>query len=139
MTGYPAPPWRLRGSGLHSVCLIPVERARPFVPPELRIVCPLPGHTLGGIFAGRYGPDSTLEYSELIVVPALVRRRTPNRPLDHAHLRRQRTFHARRPRDLGPAEGAGRVRLARGRSYRSPSGAARYRRRISGALPSVSR
>jgi hypothetical protein len=70
---YPPPPWTLRGEAAFGVKLLPVERAKAFVPPDLHIVRVLPGYTVGGIYLASYGPGSTLEYNELIVFPALVR------------------------------------------------------------------
>lgn len=69
----PPAPWDLAGDFFAVGGLMPVARARPFVPDDLEIVTVLPGLTLGAIAAARYGAGSILEYSELVVVPALVR------------------------------------------------------------------
>ena len=71
---YPPPPWRLRGAALCVLRLVKMERARPFVPPGLRLLPVLPGRTLGILYFAAYGPGSDLEYNELIVAPCLVRR-----------------------------------------------------------------
>jgi hypothetical protein len=70
---YPSAPWINKGFAYQSIHLIDVERARAFVPNDLRIVSVLPGKTLGVFFAAAYGPGSTLEYNELIVASALLR------------------------------------------------------------------
>ena len=73
-TDYPPPPWHLRGQAWLNIQLIPIDRIQHLVPPAARIVAVLPGRTLGGIYLARYGPGSTLEYSELIVFCGLARR-----------------------------------------------------------------
>lgn len=70
-TTYPPPPWKLFGEALHFAFAVEAADARRLVPEPLKIVRVLPGKTLGGIYAARYGAGSVLEYSELIVVPAL--------------------------------------------------------------------
>jgi hypothetical protein len=70
---YPPAPWTLRGHSLQTLNLVDVAKARPFVPPELDIVSVLPGKTLGSVYVAAYETGSSLEYNELIVVPALVR------------------------------------------------------------------
>jgi acetoacetate decarboxylase len=70
---YPPAPWSLFGSGVFTLHRVEIDRARPFVPPQLQIVPILPGKTLGVLLLIQYGPGSVLEYHELIVVPALVR------------------------------------------------------------------
>jgi len=69
---YPPAPWQLVGDALLTVNLVSLQQARRLVPPELEIVSVLPGHTLGGVYLVRYGAGSVLQYSELIVVTALV-------------------------------------------------------------------
>jgi acetoacetate decarboxylase len=73
---WPPAPWTLRGRALHTVQLVPVREvvAREVVPRTVKVVSVLPGFTAGGVYVARYGPGSTLEYSELIAVAALVRR-----------------------------------------------------------------
>jgi acetoacetate decarboxylase len=72
--GLPPMPWRLSAEGpvLVTVHRIPLAVARASVPHGVRVLCPLPGHTLGGLFFVRYGPGSDLEYQELIVAGATV-------------------------------------------------------------------
>jgi hypothetical protein len=53
--------------------LVPVERARRFVPGDVQIVPAAPGRTLGALIGVTYEPGSTLSYSELLVVCASVR------------------------------------------------------------------
>lgn len=70
---YPVTPWYLQGRALLSAHWIDVDRARSEVPPALEIQSVLPGKTLGCVLLARYETGSVLEYSELIVVPALVK------------------------------------------------------------------
>lgn len=70
---YPSAPWTLKGKSLQSLHLVDISKSRLFVPPELEVVAVLPGKTIGGVYLATYGAGSTLEYHELIVVPALVR------------------------------------------------------------------
>lgn len=72
---YPPAPWTLKGFAMQTLQLIDSAQARVFVPPELQIVCVLPGKTLGVMYVASYGPESVLTYNELIVVPALTRYR----------------------------------------------------------------
>ncbi|GAA6620948.1 acetoacetate decarboxylase family protein [Scytonema sp. NUACC26] len=69
---YPQAPWILNGYAFLTGHLINIERVRHSIPKELEIIAVLPGKTLGGIYISYYGKGSELEYSELIVVPALV-------------------------------------------------------------------
>lgn len=61
-------------STLYAVHLVPVRAVAPYIPRGLEIVS-FGGYTLGVVFLSYYGPASTLEYHELIVMPALVRYR----------------------------------------------------------------
>jgi acetoacetate decarboxylase len=70
---YPPAPWHLYGYALQSNHLIDVAKAKELVPADLEIVSVLPGKTLGGLYLSIYDAQSTLEYHELIVTPALVR------------------------------------------------------------------
>ncbi len=70
---FPPAPWQLAGEFFAVGGLLPVARARPFVPADLAIAEVLPGMTLGGLAVARYGDGSVLSYSELLVIPALVR------------------------------------------------------------------
>ena len=69
---YPAAPWTLKGHALLALHLLDFDHVRPLVPSELNLVSVLPGKTLGAVYFSRYEPGSVLEYSELIVAPALV-------------------------------------------------------------------
>jgi acetoacetate decarboxylase len=69
---YPPAPWRLQGYGLQTLHLMDIDRVRHLVPAHLQIFSCLPGKTLGSLYVGRYEAESTLNYSELIVVPALI-------------------------------------------------------------------
>jgi hypothetical protein len=53
--------------------LVPVDRAREYVPADVAVVPVLPGLTPGGLIGVTYEPGSTLAYSELVVMCALVR------------------------------------------------------------------
>jgi acetoacetate decarboxylase len=70
---YPSAPWHLYGSALQSLHSIDLATAKQFVPSDFEIVNVLPGKTLGSLYLSVYEPNSTLEYHELIVAPALVR------------------------------------------------------------------
>lgn len=70
---YPSAPWILRGVALQSLYAIDMTQVRPLIPPELEIVTVFPGKTLGGVYVARYEQGSSLEYSELIAVAAIVR------------------------------------------------------------------
>jgi hypothetical protein len=70
---YPAAPWNLHGYAVQTLHLIECDRVRSIIPPELEIMSILPGRTLGGVYLSHYGAGSVLQYSELIVVAALVR------------------------------------------------------------------
>jgi hypothetical protein len=69
---YPQAPWTLKGNALLTLHLIDVDKVRHLVNPELNIISVLPGKTIGGVYFSNYGSGSVLEYSELIVVPAVV-------------------------------------------------------------------
>jgi acetoacetate decarboxylase len=69
---YPQAPWKLKGHGFLTLHWVDIDRVRPFVPSHLRIFSFFPGKTLGGAYVGAYGDGSTLQYSELISVPALI-------------------------------------------------------------------
>lgn len=71
---YPPAPWKAKGFVVQTLRLIEVQKARPFVPPQLEIVPVLPGKTLGAVYMAEYGAGSALEYNELIVAPAVTRR-----------------------------------------------------------------
>jgi acetoacetate decarboxylase len=70
---HPAAPWRLAGPCVVVPLLVPVARARRFVPGDVQIVPAAPGRTLGTLIGVTYETGSTLAYSELLVVCATVR------------------------------------------------------------------
>jgi hypothetical protein len=70
---YPQTPWKLQGYALQTLQLLDIDRVRSLIPPELEIISAWPGKTLGGTYISHYGRGSVLEYSELIVVAALVK------------------------------------------------------------------
>ncbi|PSB55804.1 acetoacetate decarboxylase family protein [Chamaesiphon polymorphus] len=72
---YPPAPWHLYGTALQSFHAIDVETAKQLVPLDFDIVSVLPGKTVGSVYLSVYEPNSTLQYHELIMVPALVRYR----------------------------------------------------------------
>ncbi len=53
--------------------LVPLSAARPHLPADVTPVAVAPGRTLGGLLLARYEAPSTLEYGELLVLPALTR------------------------------------------------------------------
>lgn len=70
---YPSAPWTLQGYAMQTLQPIDLDRVRSLIPAELDILPIFPGKTLGGIYVSSYGTGSTLLYSELIVVGAIVR------------------------------------------------------------------
>jgi acetoacetate decarboxylase len=69
---YPPAPWKLQGYAIQTLQLIDIEQVRPFIPPKFEIVSVFPGKTIGGVYLSKYITGSVLEYSELIIVPAIV-------------------------------------------------------------------
>jgi hypothetical protein len=69
---YPPTPWTLQGYAIQTLHLVNIERSRPLIPAELKILPIWPGKSLGTVYLSFYGSGSVLEYSELIVVPAIV-------------------------------------------------------------------
>ena len=69
---YPSAPWILKGNAIQTLHLVNIDQVRPLVPPELSMISIWPGKTLGGVYLSKYGSGSMLEYSELIVAPAVV-------------------------------------------------------------------
>ncbi|HEY9880378.1 MAG TPA: acetoacetate decarboxylase family protein, partial [Leptolyngbyaceae cyanobacterium] len=71
---YPSAPWNLSGFALLTLHLLDVDRVKPLIPSDLSIVPVLPGKTLGSVYFSVYTKGSALEYSELIVAPAVLTR-----------------------------------------------------------------
>ncbi|MEH2081290.1 MAG: acetoacetate decarboxylase family protein [Nostoc sp.] len=69
---YPQAPWTLQGYAIQTLHLLNIDQVRPLIPLELEIVSVWPGKTLGSVYLSNYGSGSVLEYSELIIVPALI-------------------------------------------------------------------
>ncbi|HEY9735466.1 MAG TPA: acetoacetate decarboxylase family protein [Trichocoleus sp.] len=69
---YPSAPWSLNGLALTTLHLLDVDRVRSHIPSELSIVSVLPGKTIGAVYFSVYTRGSVLEYSELIVAPAVL-------------------------------------------------------------------
>lgn len=69
---YPQAPWTLQGYAFQTLQPLDIERVRPLIPSELEVISVWPGKTLGGVYLSYYGSGSVLEYSELIVIAALV-------------------------------------------------------------------
>ncbi|WP_375510217.1 acetoacetate decarboxylase family protein [uncultured Nostoc sp.] len=69
---YPQAPWTLQGYSIQTLHLVNIDRVRPLIPLELEIISVWPGKTLASVYLSHYGSGSVLEYSELIVVPAVV-------------------------------------------------------------------
>jgi len=69
---YPQAPWKLQGYAIQTLNILDIDRVRPLIPSELNIISVWPGKTLGGVYLSYYAPGSELEYSELIVIAALV-------------------------------------------------------------------
>ncbi|MBD2613802.1 MAG: acetoacetate decarboxylase family protein [Nostoc sp. ZfuVER08] len=71
---YPQAPWTLQGYAIQTLHLVNINRVRPLIPSELEIISVWPGKTIGSVYLANYGSGSVLEYSELIIAPALVHR-----------------------------------------------------------------
>lgn len=69
---YPQAPWTLQGYAIQTLQPLDIDSVRPLIPSELEIIPVWPGKTLGGVYLSHYGSGSVLEYSELIVIAALV-------------------------------------------------------------------
>ncbi|MFN6479451.1 acetoacetate decarboxylase family protein [Nostoc sp. DedQUE07] len=69
---YPQAPWTLQGYAIQTLHLVNIDQVRPLIPSELEIISVWSGKTLASVYLSHYGSGSVLEYSELIVVPALV-------------------------------------------------------------------
>ncbi|WP_193200450.1 acetoacetate decarboxylase family protein [Nostoc sp. MG11] len=69
---YPQPPWTLQGYAIQTLQLVNIDRVRHLIPSELEIFSVWPGKTLGSVYLSNYGSGSVLEYSELVVAPAVV-------------------------------------------------------------------
>ncbi len=62
---YPPPPWTLAGTFLAATAAVRASTVADLVPAPLSLVTLPGGLALSVIIVGRYGPGSTLEYSEL--------------------------------------------------------------------------
>src|SRR5947209_115641 len=69
----PFPPWILKGHGIQRIDLLDSAAACQSLPEGFAIANVMPGKTLGGLFIGRYGLGSTIEYSELIAFGGIAR------------------------------------------------------------------
>ncbi|MCC5641659.1 acetoacetate decarboxylase family protein [Nostoc sp. CHAB 5824] len=69
---YPQAPWTLQGYAIQTLHLVNIDQVRPLIPLELEIISVWPGKTLASVYLSNYGSGSVLEYSELIVAPAVV-------------------------------------------------------------------
>jgi hypothetical protein len=72
---YPPPPWRLAGPSANVTGLVPIAAVRDLVPADLDIVAVRPGLTVGAVVVADYQERATFPYSELAVMPAIVRYR----------------------------------------------------------------
>ncbi len=72
---YPPPPWMLWGSALTATFAVRAAAVAAFVPAPLKLLTLPRGLAIGYLAIWRYGPGSTLEYSELIA-GVLVRHKT---------------------------------------------------------------
>jgi hypothetical protein len=63
---YPPPPWTLMGSVMVAAYPVAADTAAGFVPEPLKLVTVPGGRAMAYLAIARYGPGSTLEYSELI-------------------------------------------------------------------------
>ncbi|MBW4565737.1 MAG: acetoacetate decarboxylase family protein [Mojavia pulchra JT2-VF2] len=69
---YPQAPWTLQGYAIQTLHLVNIDQVRSLVPSELDIISVWPGKTVASVYLSYYGSGSMLEYSELIVAPAIV-------------------------------------------------------------------
>lgn len=69
---YPQAPWILKGYAIQTLHLVNIDLVRPLIPLELEIISVWPDKTLASVYLSNYGSGSALEYSELIIAPALV-------------------------------------------------------------------
>ncbi|MBH8574171.1 acetoacetate decarboxylase family protein [Nostocaceae cyanobacterium CENA369] len=69
---YPPTPWTLQGYAIQTLHIVNIERSRHLIPAEFDIISVWPGKTLASVYLSYYSSGSVLEYSELIVAPALV-------------------------------------------------------------------
>ncbi|MEH2463169.1 acetoacetate decarboxylase family protein [Nostoc sp.] len=69
---YPQAPWTLQGYAIQTLHLVNIDRVRSLIPLELKILSVWPGKTLASVYLSNYRSGSVLEYSELIIAPALV-------------------------------------------------------------------
>ena len=69
---YPQAPWTLQGYAIQTLHLVNIDRVRPLIPLELKILSVWPGKTLASVYLSNYRSGSVLEYSELIIAPGLV-------------------------------------------------------------------
>jgi Acetoacetate decarboxylase (ADC) len=69
---YPQAPWTLQGYAIQTLHLVNIDRVRSLIPTEFKIISVWPGKTFGGVYLSQYESGSVLEYSELIVVPAVI-------------------------------------------------------------------
>ncbi|MEH1795124.1 MULTISPECIES: acetoacetate decarboxylase family protein [unclassified Nostoc] len=69
---YPQAPWILKGYAIQTLHLVNIDLVRPLIPLELEIISVWLGKTVASVYLSNYGSGSALEYSELIIAPALV-------------------------------------------------------------------
>ena len=69
---YPQAPWTLQGYAIQTLHLVNIDRVRSLIPLKLKILSVWPGKTLASVYLSNYRSGSVLEYSELIIAPALV-------------------------------------------------------------------
>jgi hypothetical protein len=69
---YPQAPWTLQGYAIQTLHLVNIDLVRPLIPLDLKIISVWPGKTIASLYLSKYGSGSVLEYSELIIAPALV-------------------------------------------------------------------
>ncbi len=69
---YPQAPWTLQGYAIQTLHLMNIDQVRSLIPSDLEIISVWPGKTVGSVYLSSYGSGSVLEYSELIIAPALV-------------------------------------------------------------------
>lgn len=69
---YPQAPWTLQGYAIQTLHLVNIDLVRPLIPLDLKIISVWPGKTITSVYLSKYGSGSVLEYSELIIAPALV-------------------------------------------------------------------
>lgn len=72
---FPPAPWTLRGDAVVAIKLVRKELVRSLIPQDAKVLCLWPRHTLAVLYLSQYLDSPAGEYREVILAPALIRRR----------------------------------------------------------------